>query len=99
MAQAEEHLRARVKPQYINEFVTGIRNFWRTVNKEKCTKYIAHPQNVIPRVMEVRGELGNRFLAIGQIVSECIHMHITTMIRSTQCIWVVEHAAAFLIIC
>ena len=54
--ELKEHIRARVKPCNLDELVNGIKEFWSTVNKEKCCKYISHLRKVIPRVIELEGD-------------------------------------------
>ena len=54
--ELKEHIRARVKPRNLDELVNGIKEFWSTVNKEKCCKYISHLRKVIPRVIELEGD-------------------------------------------
>ncbi len=49
-------LRKNVKPKTKEELVQGIMQFWRTVNTEKCTRYINHLQKVIPIVIERGGK-------------------------------------------
>ena len=53
--ELKEHIRAQVKPRNLNEHVNGIKDFWSTVSKEKCCKYISHLRKVIPRVIELEG--------------------------------------------
>ena len=55
--ELKEHIRARVKPRNLDELVNGIKEFWSTVNKEKCCKYISHLRKAIPRVMSWKGML------------------------------------------
>ena len=38
--ELKEHLCAKVKPQNLDELVTGIKTFWGTVNRAKCERYI-----------------------------------------------------------
>ena len=51
--ELKKHLRAKVKPQNLDELVTGIKLFGGTVNRAKCERYIAH---LIPKVIEEKGE-------------------------------------------
>ncbi len=34
----------------------GIQEFWKTVDRNKCYKYIGHLKKVIPKVIEMKGE-------------------------------------------
>ena len=54
--ELKENLRAKVKPKNMAEPVAGIQNFWSTVNRAKCIKYIRHLRKVIPKVIELKGD-------------------------------------------
>ena len=54
--ELKEYLRSRVKPRTQHELVEGIKTFWSTVDRAKCTKYIRHLDKVIPRVIELKGD-------------------------------------------
>ena len=54
--ELKEYLRARIKPRNLDELIAGIKEFWMTVDAQKCQKYIGHLQKVIPRVIEVQGD-------------------------------------------
>ena len=54
--ELKEYLRREVKPRKKEELVNGIEQFWRTVNKQKCGRYINHLQKVIPKVIELEGD-------------------------------------------
>ena len=54
--ELKEFIRRETKPKTKEELVTGIINFWDTVTVEKCTKYINHLKQVIPKVIELNGE-------------------------------------------
>ena len=55
--ELKPHLRARIKPQTKEELVKGITDFWDTrVTPEKCRRYIAHLQKVLPIVVERQGK-------------------------------------------
>lgn len=54
--ELKEHLRSRIKPQNMDELVTGIQTFWHALDRTKCAKYIGHLRKVIPKVIEVGGE-------------------------------------------
>ena len=38
------------------QLIDGTLAFWRTVDRAKCGKYIAHLRKVIPKVIQVKGE-------------------------------------------
>ena len=44
-----------MKPHNKDELVKGIIDFWKTVDKDKCIKYIRHLRKVIPKIIEVEG--------------------------------------------
>ena len=51
----KDHLRGVVKPrnkQVIDEIVA----FWKTIDNQKCPKYIRHFQKVISKVIERGGD-------------------------------------------
>ena len=52
-----EYIRRENKPMRKEELITGIREFWRTVTAEKCTKYIRHLCKVIPKSIELNGDV------------------------------------------
>ena len=51
-----EYMRREVKPTHKSELIDGINAFWRTVDVEKCNRYICHLQKVIPKVIELIGD-------------------------------------------
>ena len=51
----KEFIRREVKPQTKDQLVQGIVDFWRTVDRNKCIKYIRHLRKVIPKIIEVEG--------------------------------------------
>ena len=54
--ELKEYQRRVVKPKTRKqELINGIAAFWRTVDKEKCFKYIGHLKKVIPKVIELNG--------------------------------------------
>ena len=53
--EMKEYVRREVKPTSKDELVAGVAEFWSTVTREKCRKYIRHLQKVIPRVIELEG--------------------------------------------
>ena len=54
--ELKEYQRREVKPKTKDELVSGILEFWNTVDIAKCKKYIGHLRKVIPRVIEVNGD-------------------------------------------
>ncbi len=44
-----------VKPKNKEELIEGIIEFWKTVNKEKCSKYIKYLRKVVPKIIELNG--------------------------------------------
>ena len=53
--ELKEFIRREVKPQTKDQLVQGIVDFWRTVDRNKCIKYIRHLRKVIPKITEVEG--------------------------------------------
>ena len=53
--ELKNHLRTVVKPTKKEELLAGIQDFWNTVTKEKCIRYINHLQKVIPIVIAREG--------------------------------------------
>ena len=53
--ELKEFIRREVKPTTKAELVSGIEQFWKTVDVAKCTKYIRHLRKVLPKVIEVNG--------------------------------------------
>lgn len=54
--ELKEYIRREVKPRTKEQLVRGIQEFWATVDKEKCQKYIHHLRKVIPRIIELNGD-------------------------------------------
>ena len=54
--ELKEYIRREVKPKTKAELVDGIKEFWKTVTVEKCTRYIRHLRKVIPRAIELNGD-------------------------------------------
>ena len=54
--ELKEYLRRVVKPTTKDELVNGIKQFWETVNIDKCTRYIRHLRKVLPRIIELEGD-------------------------------------------
>ena len=42
-----------MKPHTKDELVTGILNFWKTVDRTKCAKYIRHLRKFLPKIIEL----------------------------------------------
>ena len=53
--ELKEYICREVKPTTKHELIDGILQFWRTVDVNKCRKYIGHLNKVIPKVIEVQG--------------------------------------------
>ena len=53
--ELKEFIRREVKPQTKDQLVQGIVDFWRTVDRNKCIKYIRHLRKVIPKIIESKG--------------------------------------------
>ena len=49
--------RRMIKPHSKQELVDGIMQFWGTADIPKCKRYIRHLRKVIPRVIELNGEM------------------------------------------
>ena len=54
--EVKEYLRREVKRESKAKLIDGIEEFWRTVDKQKCQKYIGHLRKVIPRCIELKGD-------------------------------------------
>ena len=55
LARAEGIHSQRSKAQTKDDLISGIKQFWRKVDTQKCQKYIGHLKKVIPKVIEVQG--------------------------------------------
>ena len=53
--ELKEYMRRVVKPKTKQELVSGILEFWDTVDINKCKKYIGHLRKVIPKIIEQNG--------------------------------------------
>lgn len=53
--ELKEYIRREVKPKNKEELIAGITDFWKTVDKQKCIKYIRHLRKVIPKIIELDG--------------------------------------------
>ena len=54
--ELKEYIRRVTKPKSKEELIHGIAEFWKTVGKVKCRKYIGHIHKVIEKVIEVQGQ-------------------------------------------
>ncbi len=54
--ELKEYMRREVKPTNKEQLVNGIQEFWKTVDRKKCCKYIGHLKKVIPAVIELNGD-------------------------------------------
>ena len=54
--ELKEYIRRQVKPRTKEQLVDGIKEFWATVDSDKCRKYIRHLRKVIPAVINLNGE-------------------------------------------
>ena len=50
------HLTKRVKPRTKDDLISGIKEFWRTLYYERCTKYVDHIHKVLPVIVEREGK-------------------------------------------
>ena len=53
--ELKEYIRRETKPHSKEDLISGIKQFWETVDGEKCRKYIRHLQKVVPKVIELEG--------------------------------------------
>ena len=53
--ELKEYICREVKLKTKAELVDGIKEFWKTVTVEKCTRYIRHLRKVIPRAIKLNG--------------------------------------------
>lgn len=54
--ELKEFIIWEVKPKTKDEVVSGILQFWATVDFMKCRKYICHLDKVIPKVIKLNGD-------------------------------------------
>ena len=53
--ELKEFIRREVKPTTKAELISGIKQFWDTVDIAKCNKYINHLRKVVPKVILLEG--------------------------------------------
>ena len=53
--EMKEYVCREVKPKTKDEIVQGIKDFWNSVDVQKCSKYIRHLKKVLSNVTEVEG--------------------------------------------
>lgn len=53
--EMKNHICRVVKPKTKQELEEGLKEFWKTVKAEKCTRYINHIQKVMPKVIAAEG--------------------------------------------
>ena len=51
--ELKEYIWRKVKPKTNEELIRWIIEFWGTVDKNKCRKYIRHLKKVMPKVIEL----------------------------------------------
>ena len=51
----KEHLRNVYKPRNLERLKGGIKDYWKTLTSEVCTRYINHLHEVIPVVIQKQG--------------------------------------------
>ena len=55
--ELKEYIRREAKPTTKQQLIGGIKACWQTVDARKCIKYIRHLHKVVPKVIEVGGEV------------------------------------------
>lgn len=53
--ELKEFIRSKIKPTVKAELVSGIHQFWDTVDVHKCQIYIGHLRKVVPKIIELNG--------------------------------------------
>ena len=53
--ELKDYIQQEVKPTTKTELIEGIKQFWTTVDTEKCRRHIGHLSKVIPRVIDCSG--------------------------------------------
>jgi len=54
-SEMKAYIRRHVKPTSLAELIAGCNKFWRTVDVEKCNRYINHLKKVVPAVVRLKG--------------------------------------------
>ncbi len=68
------YIRREVKLKVKDESVDGIAAIWRTVDVAKCTKYIRHLREALPKVIEFDGAATAKLLRAHKSLSlVCVH--------------------------
>lgn len=55
-AHMKAYLRRHVKPRTLQQLVAGCKKYWRTVDVDRCNKFIDHLHKVIPEVIRREGQ-------------------------------------------
>lgn len=53
--ELKEYLHCEVNPRSKQQLIDGIQEFWSTVDRTKCCRYIEHLRKVIPKVIDCQG--------------------------------------------
>ena len=53
--ELNKFMRHGAKPKTKSELISGIHCFWKTVDVQKCNKYISHLHKVIPQIIKLDG--------------------------------------------
>ena len=53
--ELKNNLRRNIKPKNKEELINGINAFWKSFNRERCSKYIDHIQKVLPIILNNGG--------------------------------------------
>ena len=60
--ELKEYIQREVMPTTKTQLIQGIVQFWATVDREKCCRYIGHLNKVIPKVIDCSGAACFRLL-------------------------------------
>ena len=63
--ELKEYQRRVIKPRTKKELVQGILQFWETLDIAKCTRYIRHLKEVLPRVLKLNGDASHHCNYVG----------------------------------
>ena len=55
--ELKEFLRREIKPKTKEQLICGIEDFCKTVDVNKCRRYIQHLKKVVPKVIQLNGGL------------------------------------------